>query len=83
MRVALILTVCLLLAGAALAQRFGGLRFEGQYDGGPETTFSAKGGISFHSPRIYRFATVSPGIRICVPKRARQRLVDAGLARCR
>jgi len=46
MRVALFLTVCLLLAGAALAQRFGGLSFEG-HDEGPETTFPAKGEFHF------------------------------------
>jgi hypothetical protein len=46
MRVALFLTVCLLLAGAALAQRFGGLNFEG-HDEGPEATFPAKGEFHF------------------------------------
>ena len=49
MRVALVLTVCLLLAGAALAQRFGGLRFQG-HDDGPEATFPAKG--EFHFIRL-------------------------------
>ncbi len=49
MRVALVLTVCLLLAGAALAQRFGGLSFQG-HDDGPEATFPAKG--EFHFIRV-------------------------------
>ncbi len=49
MRVALVLTVCLLVAGAALAQRFGGLRFQG-HDDGPEATFPAKG--EFHFIRL-------------------------------
>jgi Domain of unknown function (DUF4159) len=49
MRVALVLTVCLLLAGAALAQRFGGLSFQG-HDDGPEATFPAK--AEFHFIRL-------------------------------
>lgn len=46
MRVALLLTVCLLLAAVALAQRFGGLDFEG-HDAGPQATFPAKGEFRF------------------------------------
>jgi hypothetical protein len=49
MRIAMVLTVCLLLAGAALAQRFGGLNFEG-HDAGPEASFPAKG--EFHFIRV-------------------------------
>ena len=49
MRVTLILAVCVLLAGAALAQRFGGLGFEG-HDAGPEPTFPAKS--EFHFIRL-------------------------------
>jgi hypothetical protein len=49
MRVALVLTVCLFVAGAAVAQRFGGLRFEG-HDDGPEATFPVKG--EFHFIRL-------------------------------
>jgi hypothetical protein len=49
MRVGLILTVSLLLAGTALAQRFGYLNFEG-HDEGPASTFPAKG--EFHFIRV-------------------------------
>ena len=49
MRVGLILTVALLIAGTALAQRFGYLNFEG-HDEGPASNFPAKG--EFHFIRV-------------------------------
>lgn len=49
MRVRLALTALLLLVGTALAQRFGGLRFEG-HDEGPSAVFPAKG--EFHFIRV-------------------------------
>jgi len=49
MRVSLVLTVSLLLVGTALAQRFGGLGFQG-HDEGPSAVFPSKG--EFHFIRV-------------------------------